>query len=111
MVLSMAHEPDQFTSQFLRDLHRTCMRSSTVLPMKSRPEEERELALKYLNIGVTRQTSRKNVMIPGPPRVQFCPFERVDDELGKFTHLARVGFLFLNFARFKISRQISLSNG
>jgi hypothetical protein len=89
MVLQIAHDPNELTVDFLRDIHRVCMKTSRILPIKN-PSGGGELEIKYINVGVTRQVSRKNVIIPGPPRVQFCPFEQVDAELRKFTNLARV---------------------
>lgn len=49
-----------------------------------------EFEIKYTNVMLTRQATKKNVVIAGPPRVQFCPFDDVVDELGRFVHLARV---------------------
>jgi len=87
MVLSVADDPDHFTLELLCDLHRTCLKSSRILPLRS--NDGNGLEMKYLNPGVTRQTSCKNIIIPGPPRVQFCPFDNVMEELRKFAHLAR----------------------
>ena len=49
-----------------------------------------EFEIKYTNVMLTRQATKKNVVIAGPPRVQFCPFDDVVGELGRFVHLARV---------------------
>jgi Fic family protein len=87
MVMKMAHDPAQLTVEFLCELHRVCMKTSKYLPVVN--NESGELEIRRLNIGVTRQTSRKNTIIEGPPRVQFCPFENVQDELRRFTNLAR----------------------
>lgn len=59
--------------------------------------------LKYTNVKLTRQATKKNVVIAGPPRVQFCPFDDVVDELGKFVHLARVcGYKYRTGFRFHV---------
>jgi hypothetical protein len=89
MILQIAHDPNELTVDFLRNIHRVCMKTSKILPTKN-PGGGGELGIKYMNVGVTRQVSRKNVIIAGPPRIQFCPFEEVDAELHKFTNLARV---------------------
>lgn len=57
------------------------------LPLRSQPLE---VQLKYTNVKLTRQATKKNVVIAGPPRVQFCPFDDIVGELGRFIHLARV---------------------
>lgn len=57
------------------------------LPLRSQPME---VQLKYTNVKLTRQATKKNVVIAGPPRVQFCPFDDIVGELGRFVHLARV---------------------
>lgn len=87
MILRIAQDPNELTVDFLRNIHRVCMKTSKILPTKN---PGGELVMKHINVGVTRQVSRKNAIIPGPPRVQFCPFEEVDAELRKFTNLARV---------------------
>jgi len=87
MVLSVSDDPDHFTVELLCDLHKICLKTSRILPFRSNDGQDFEM--KYLNPGVTRQKSCKNAIIPGPPRVQFCPFENVMEELRKFTHLAR----------------------
>jgi hypothetical protein len=87
MVLNMAHDPSQLTIEFLCELHRVCMKTSKFLPIHDGGGEPE---MRRLNIGVTRQVSQKNTIIEGPPRVQFCPFDNVHDELRRFTNLARV---------------------
>ena len=57
------------------------------LPLRSQPME---FKLKYTNVKLTRQATKKNVVISGPPRVQFCPFDDIVGELARFVHLAKV---------------------
>lgn len=66
--------------------------------------------LKYSNIELTRLATKKNVVIPGPPRVQFCPFDDVVSELGRFVHLARVS-LSANGTEPPLTSACHISNG
>lgn len=73
---------------------------SQLAPLTLQPVK---LHLKYTNVKLTRQATKKNVVIAGPPRVQFCPFDDVVGELGKFVHLARVcGYKYRTGSRFHV---------
>ncbi|KAL0581543.1 hypothetical protein V5O48_000472 [Marasmius crinis-equi] len=63
------------------ELHRLMMASSRLLRASKRGEQR----ISYTNIGMTRQTTETNVTVAtGPVKVQFCPFDSVDEELGRF---------------------------
>ena len=64
--------------------------SEVETPASSLRSQPMEFKLKYTNVKLTRQATKKNVVISGPPRVQFCPFDDIVGELGRFVHLARV---------------------
>jgi len=105
LILTIAQDTSKLTVDLLFELHSICMKTSNVLPVVRKDvndtttEEQThtteiqmhtsELELKYSNVMLTRQATKKNVVIAGPPRVQFCPFEDVVGELGRFVHLAR----------------------
>jgi hypothetical protein len=89
MILEIAEHPELLTASFLCDVHRVCMKTSKILPLAI-PGAHQQQKIQYLTVGKTRQASRKNVIISGPPRVQFCPFGKVDEELRKFVRLAQV---------------------
>lgn len=74
----------EFQFQYLRT-------PSYSAPLAREMNSPGEFELKYTNVMLTRQATKKNVVIAGPPRVQFCPFDDVVQELGRFVHLARVG--------------------
>ena len=94
--MQFGERPEKLSLEFLLDLHRICMKTSKILPVKSSGPSE-EFQIKYIPIGVTRQVSRKTVTMKGPPRVQFCPFDNVEEELKRFFHLARVRGGFFSF--------------
>jgi len=105
LIISIVHDTSKLTVDLLFELHNICMKTSMVLPLVQKavadtsPEtptrtththiNNSELELKYSNVMLTRQATKKNVVIAGPPRVQFCPFDDVVSELGRFVHLAR----------------------
>ncbi|KZP21287.1 hypothetical protein FIBSPDRAFT_508603 [Athelia psychrophila] len=111
LVLSVAHDPSKLSVELILELHTICMKTVVILPVLEKQKvapgvpgkaefpapslrtEVQELTgkylLKYSNIELTRLATKKNVVIPGPPRVQFCPFDDVVSELGRFVHLAR----------------------
>jgi hypothetical protein len=106
LILDISHDTSKLTVDLLFELHSICMKTSHVLPFvrKAVPDTTSEgqtqtattqaptseFELKYTNVMLTRQATKKNVVIAGPPRVQFCPFDDVVGELGRFVHLARV---------------------
>lgn len=99
LVLSIAHDISNLTVDLLYELHSICMRTTNILPIATNGGNDSttqsqaktvEYELKYTNINVTREATKKNVVIAGPPRVQFCPFDDIIEELGRFVHLARV---------------------
>jgi hypothetical protein len=100
LILSIAHDTSKLTVDLLYELHSICMRTTNILPIvtncstgSSSPRAKPvEYELKYTNINVTREATKKNVVIAGPPRVQFCPFDDIIEELGRFVHLARVRY-------------------
>jgi hypothetical protein len=98
LVLSIAHDISNLTVDLLYELHSICMRTTNILPIATKGGNDSttqaqaktvEYELKYTNINVTREATKKNVVIAGPPRVQFCPFDDIIEELGRFVHLAR----------------------
>jgi len=105
LIISIAHDTSKLTVDLLLELHGICMKTCNILPVvrKAVPDtihkpqsyttescmDTSVLELKYANVMLTRQATKKNVVIAGPPRVQFCPFEDVLSELGRFVHLAR----------------------
>lgn len=115
LVLSVAHDTSKLSVELLMELHTISMNTTNILPVigkhrvapdvPSKAEfpgqplrrETQELTgnfeLKYTNVSLTRQATKKNVVIAGPPRVQFCPFDDVVPELGRFVHLARVSLV------------------
>jgi hypothetical protein len=113
LIISIVHDTSKLTVDLLLELHGICMKTSNVLPVvrtavtDAIPEaqthttetymETSEPELKYTNLMLTRQATKKNVVIAGPPRVQFCPFEDVVNELGRFLHLARVRSLTVRY--------------
>ncbi|KII91840.1 hypothetical protein PLICRDRAFT_51960 [Plicaturopsis crispa FD-325 SS-3] len=88
MIWEVANDTEKLTTDFLVKLHGTCLKNSCILPLKAREDGDTQ-ELKYTNVGVTREECRKNVVLPGPPRVQFAPLERVVDEMNRICHLAR----------------------
>lgn len=112
LILSVAHDISKLTVELLFELHSVCMNTTNILPILGKrkvvpeepskaefqyqylrtaaPERTGNFELKYTNVMLTRQATKKNVVIAGPPRVQFCPFDDVVHELGRFVHLARV---------------------
>ena len=106
LIISISQDTSKLTVELLFELHSICMKTCNVLPVVRKavadttPEAQThiteaamptsEFELKYTNIMLSRQATKKNVIIAGPPRVQFCPFEDVVIELGRFVHLARV---------------------
>ncbi|KIM82736.1 hypothetical protein PILCRDRAFT_820038 [Piloderma croceum F 1598] len=105
LILNIAHDPSKLTVDLLLELHCVCMKTANILPIVRKVvgdtalEGQRhiteaqmhttEFEIKYTNVMLTRQATKKNVVIAGPPRVQFCPFDDVVGELGRFVHLAR----------------------
>lgn len=105
LITSITQDTSRLTVELLVELHGICMRTSNVLPVlrKAVPDttpdaqihtteihmEMSEFELKYTNVMLTRQATKKNILIAGPPRVQFCPFEGVISELERFVHLAK----------------------
>jgi len=90
LILGIAHDISKLTVDLLYEIHSVCMRTTNILPIVVKTQAQTvEYELRYTNVNMTRQATKKNVVIAGPPRVQFCPFDDVIDELGKFVHLAR----------------------
>lgn len=111
LVMTASSDTSKLSVDLLMELHTICMNTTNILPVigkrKTSPDvlsnaefpgqplrpETQELTgnyeLKYTNVSLTRQATKKNVVIAGPPRVQFCPFDDVVPELGRFVHLAR----------------------
>lgn len=69
------------TVKAICDLHKTLMQTSRVLYVKTLHGSQ----LSYVTIGATRQRSCVNVMVQSASvKVQFCPFDQVEAELGAF---------------------------
>lgn len=67
----------EITPTVICALHRTVMRSCRVL------SRFHDIHYTYINAGQTRQTTQTNVIIQTTEKmtIQFCPFERVDEQL------------------------------
>lgn len=69
------------TVKTICDLHKILMQSSRILYVKT----PHGFQLSYTTIGETRQHSSVNVMVQNPfMKIQFCPFDQVEAELGAF---------------------------
>ncbi|KAH8103947.1 fido domain-containing protein [Cristinia sonorae] len=80
---SRTHPRRKLTVKLLCGFHRTLMKTSQVLHVFS--PETSSFKHSYVNIGVTRATSRTNVYAGSPgTRIQFCPYNEVDAELNVF---------------------------
>jgi hypothetical protein len=105
LIFSIADDTSKLTVDLILELHSVCMKTCNILPVRKAlidtapgrqshytetQAQTSEFGLRYTNVKLTRQATRKNVVIAGPPRVQFCPFEDIITELGRFVHLARV---------------------
>ncbi|EED78681.1 predicted protein [Postia placenta Mad-698-R] len=76
------------TVKTICDLHKILMQSSRILYVKT----PHGFQLSYTTIGETRQHSSVNVMVQNPfMKIQFCPFDQVEAELGAFCERFNVG--------------------
>ena len=78
--------PRKLTVSLIRTMHATLMKTCRITFDETNPDHGH---LSYKNIGVTRQTCMVNVTVASEQdgriiRVQFCPYDQVDEELEGF---------------------------
>lgn len=74
--------PVHLTTELVCKIHKVLMQTSQVLCLQTRGGRR----LAHLNVGVTRQSSCSNVTasMRNGKKIQFCPYDEVDEELSAF---------------------------